>query len=182
MVYRYKYLLQTMLFILLRWCGNSIFNSWETAVLFYVAAVPLSIHTNNVQGFQFLHIFTSVVIFAFLIVVSLLNVSWYLISVLITFPKYLVMLNIFFIYLFAFIISLCLWLICLEAYHFCSFLRSCFWFFFTVYCLLYRFFFLSSLLLLLSWPNVHLLLSKIKRHWYFHFYQELYWTVYSLTK
>ena len=164
MVDRYKYLLQTMLFILLRSCGNSIFNSWETAVLFYIAAVPLCIHTNSVQGFQFLHIFTCVVIFAFLIVVSLLNVSWYLISVLIYVSQILSDVEHLFHYLFALIISLCLWLVCLEAYHFCSFWRSCFWFFFTVYCLLYRFFFLASLLLLLNWPNVHLLLSKIKRH------------------
>ena len=37
--------------------GSSIFNFWETSILFSIVAASIYIPTNSVQGFPFLHIF-----------------------------------------------------------------------------------------------------------------------------
>ena len=44
--------------------------SLGTAILFSVVAVPLYIANNSAQGFQFLHSFTTVVIFSFVLYYS----------------------------------------------------------------------------------------------------------------
>ena len=59
---------------------------WETFILFSIAAVPVYIPANIVQGFHFIHILTNqylIIIFCVFLVIIIAEVKWYIIVALI---------------------------------------------------------------------------------------------------